>query len=323
MFILSIFKLGPAGRRTVESSWIVAYHTLDSVVLCAVFCIWFPRWRGYVDRIKKRKRKEREKEKKITGQKKVRRPIHDFQAILVEAFSLAWVVRAVNTSATTLCLFSSLLISSSFLPFFFLFTISFCFSSLTLISYSFLQHSFPTSISIPTWRPLFFSLNQPVRNTGTASLSISISQGTNKQTDSLYSLYSRISLPFGHYKQDRFFSFLKPAMTEVSNTRLYLGNLPRNGMLAHPSTTTTNTITTVIASSWEAHVYARWIGSLAMSDLGCAARNRIPAGFVGWSISPTICISSVCARLRAGSERRAFLPCSKKKRKILDTVWQS
>ena len=194
--------------------------------------------------LKKKKRKEREKEKKITGQKK-----WGDQFTISRRFwsrRLAWPGSwERSTLQRQLCLFSSLLISSSFLPFFFLFTISFCFSSLTLISYSFLQHSFPTSISIPTWRPLFFSLNQPVRNTGTASLSISRSQGTNKQTDSLYSLYSRISLPFGHYKQDRFFSFLKPAMTEVSNTRLYLGNLPRNGMLAHPSTTTT--ITTVVA----------------------------------------------------------------------------
>lgn len=163
----------------MESSWIVAYyHTLHltlSYFVCCV-CIF---WRGYVDRIKK-------KEKKITGKKKkVRRPIHDFQAILVEAFCLSRESgqQHFSDNSRSLCLFLFFLYlllsySSSSSP-----SLSSVLSLFLLLSFiCLLQHSFPT---IPNLHltAVIFSLNQSVRNTGTASLSISISQGTNKQTD--------------------------------------------------------------------------------------------------------------------------------------------
>ena len=136
-----------------------------------------------------------------------------------------------SSSSSSSSSFPSLSVFSLFLP-------------LSLILF---QHSFSTIFHLHL-TALIFSLNQSVRKYGNRQ-SIYLHIPRNKQTNRPYNsfYYSRISLLFGHYRQDSF--LLKPAMTEVSNTRLYLGNLPRNGMLAHPSTTTTNTITTVIASS--------------------------------------------------------------------------
>ena len=139
--------------------------------------------------------------------------------------------QGVASSSSSSSSFPSLSVFSLFLP-------------LSLILF---QHSFSTIFHLHL-TALIFSLNQSVRKYGNRQ-SIYLHIPRNKQTNRPYNsfYYSRISLLFGHYRQDSF--LLKPAMTEVSNTRLYLGNLPRNGMLAHPSTTTTNTITTVIASS--------------------------------------------------------------------------
>ena len=187
-----------------------------------------------MDRIKKEKENHRAK--------KVRRPIHGFQAILVEAFSLSRESGQHFSDNSFFCFFSSYILFF-FTPPPFLLHLFLLSLFLLLFLIHFFSIHFPPVFLSPLDGP--FSLNQPVRNTGTASLSISISQGTNKQTDSLYtSIYSRISLLLA--TANRTVSFLlKPTMNEVSNTRLYLGNLPRNGMLAHPSTTTT--ITTVVA----------------------------------------------------------------------------
>lgn len=86
-----------------------------------------------MDRIKKKKKERKRERKENHRAKKVRRPIHDFQAILVEAFSLGRESgQHFSDNSVFFLLFLYLLLSY---PSSFLFTISFFFSSLTLIAY--------------------------------------------------------------------------------------------------------------------------------------------------------------------------------------------
>ena len=125
-----------------------------------------------MDRIKKEKENHRAK--------KVRRPIHGFQAILVEAFSLSRESGQHFSDNSFFCFFSSYILFFFTPPPFLLHLFL-----LSLFLLLFLIHFFSIHFPLVFLSPLDgpFSLNQPVRNTGTASLSISISQGTNKQTD--------------------------------------------------------------------------------------------------------------------------------------------
>src|SRR5699024_9188457 len=132
--ILSIFRLGPAGRRTVESSWIVAYHTLHLTLSYFVYGVFVSDSRaGGATWLALKK------EKKITGQKE-----RDNQFTISSGF---WSRNfTFNLLILTVFYLSFIYYSSSYF-FFYLFLRSIFYSLYRILMHVFIS-SFRPSVSI-------------------------------------------------------------------------------------------------------------------------------------------------------------------------------